>query len=188
MTQLGGETSKACRKQLLPGALCSCARQGQHSQRSALVHVLSLCVHSPVEPNIQRPQRFQDKSTNLDRISLFLPTTQNKPKEVGFSTRPLLHFIQGDKLNTHPHDWVCILYDMMRRMPQWLKIWLDNEHALWQEVIFKNLPTICRFCSSSQHLTFECKADKFKANSPKQGANCSPPRSQETTIRAPPAS
>lgn len=65
---------------------------------------------------------------------------------------PILHFIQGDEY-TFPHDKACILWDSLHRTYWWLKIWVDKGHAIWQEILFWNLPTSYRVCGSKKHPT-----------------------------------
>lgn len=44
----------------------------------------------------------------------------------------------------------------------WLKIWMDDGHVIWQEVIFWNLPTSYRLCGSKKHQTCDCMRETAK--------------------------
>lgn len=69
---------------------------------------------------------------------------------------PILHFSQGKDYNSYPHGRAGILWDMTHKAPQWIKLWLDPSHIIWQEFIFKDLPPTCRVCQSAKHLTYNC--------------------------------
>lgn len=73
---------------------------------------------------------------------------------------PLLHFAQGEDVTSYPHDRACILWDTTKEVPKRLRIWVDDDNYVWQTVIFKNLPTMCKFCNSSRHLAFDCPSNK----------------------------
>lgn len=42
----------------------------------------------------------------------------------------VLHLTQGEDCNSYPHNRACILWDLTKKAPKWLKLWLDPNHFI----------------------------------------------------------
>lgn len=88
---------------------------------------------------------------------------ENSRRKLVRALGSIFNFVQEDESSSYSHNWACILRDTTRPTPRQLKIRLDSDHYVQQEVIFKNLPTLCQFCGSLTPLGFDCLEDPHLA-------------------------
>jgi hypothetical protein len=96
-------------------------------------------VHAPVWIELQ----FRDL--------IFEPQRSKLVEQLG----PILHYTKGDEWSTYPHDRVCVMWDMRRVVPKYIKI-VHSSITLWQPIEFKTLPLTCFICRADSHLAHNC--------------------------------
>jgi hypothetical protein len=67
----------------------------------------------------------------------------------------VLHYANGDQNSKYPSDRACILWDLKATKPKRLKLIYKNL-TLWQDIEFKNYPSMCSICRCFTQLAFAC--------------------------------
>jgi hypothetical protein len=72
----------------------------------------------------------------------------------------ILYYIQGDELSSYPHDRACILWDTTKELPMNIRVGIKGykDLAIWQPVLFRNIPYHCYRCNGKGHLARDCQA------------------------------
>jgi hypothetical protein len=89
----------------------------------------------------------------------------------------ILYYIQGEELSLYPHDRVCILWDTTQEVPMSIRVGIKGykDLAIWQPVLFKNIPYHCFRCNGKGHLARECQEFEAQAASQPIGVISDPP-------------
>jgi hypothetical protein len=71
----------------------------------------------------------------------------------------ILYYIQRNELSSYPHDQACILWDTTKEIPMSIRVGIKGykDLAIWQPVLFRNIPYHCYRCNGKGHLARDCQ-------------------------------
>ncbi|CAM6088051.1 unnamed protein product [Calypogeia fissa] len=76
----------------------------------------------------------------------------------------VLMYLQEDEHSIYPHDRVCVLWDMNRPIPYCVEVKIGEDFALYQPLVFKNMPFTCFKCNGHSHIAKDCRKKEAPDN------------------------